>query len=485
MNLTTLYDQQQALMSKAISSVELTKISLEKIQKSQQTLNSFITVCDKSALTVAKIADEKRQLGNNNPLLGIPMAHKDIFCTKDIKTSCGSKMLDNFYPPYESTVSQKINDAGMVMVGKTNMDEFAMGSSNETSFYGPCKNPWHLDKVPGGSSGGSAACVAAGLTTIATGTDTGGSIRQPASLCGITGLKPTYGRISRWGMIAYASSLDQAGVFAKTSQDIALVLNAIAGFDKMDSTSSKTPIEDYTLKLDEPLKGKTIGLPKAFFNEHLDPTVMDKIMAAKAVYESLGAKVIDVDLANMHLAIPCYYIIAPAECASNLARFDGIRFGHQSNKGETLTDFYCHNRSEGFGLEVKRRILTGNYVLSSGFYDAYYIKAQKIRRLILNDFENAFNQVDFLLGPTTPTTAFDLGQRLSPSETYLADIYTTAINLAGLPGLTHPAGFIDDLPIGAQLIAPAFQESLLLNAAHQFQKVTDYHLKTPKGFTHD
>ncbi len=471
---------QQALSNKELSSVELCKLSLQEASRLNQDLNCFISLCEEKALISAELADKRRAKGESPPLLGIPIAHKDLFCTEGIRTTCGSKMLEHFIPPYSATVVEKLKEAGMVTIGKTNMDEFAMGSSNETSYFGPCHNPWDKSKTPGGSSGGSAVAVAAGIVPASTGSDTGGSIRQPASFCNLTGIKPSYGRVSRWGMIAFASSLDQGGLFARSSEDLAILLGAMAGFDAKDSTSINQSVPDYTLTLNNSLKDKVIGLPKTYFNDSLDPNIATIIESCRKVYESLGAKVIEIELPFMHLSVPCYYVLAPAECSSNLSRYDGIRYGHRSEQEEDLTALYKNTRQEGFGLEVKRRILTGCYVLSSGYYDAYYRKAQKIRRLILNDFLKAFEKVDFILGPTTPSNAFSLNQTdTTPSERYLADVYTTAVNLAGLPALSMPAGFVNNLPVGAQLIGPSFQEALLLNAAHQYQGITDVHQRMP------
>lgn len=471
------------LHEKKTSSVELTKHFLDRIEKHDKKLNSFITVTSEHALHQAKQADERRAKGENSPLLGIPMAHKDIFCTDNIKTSCGSRMLDNFIAPYDATVVTKLNEAGMVMLGKTNMDEFAMGSSNETSFYGDVKNPWDLERVPGGSSGGSAAAVAAGLTPFATGTDTGGSIRQPAGLTNLTGLKPTYGRVSRYGMIAYASSLDQGGPMTKSAEDAAMVLNAMAGFDPHDSTSVNEPVPDYTKTLNDSLKGLRIGLPKEYFSDGLSDDVAGCIQAAIREYEKLGATVHEISLPNTALSVPVYYVIAPAECSSNLARYDGVRYGYRCQDPKDLEDLYKRSRSEGFATEVKRRIMIGTYVLSSGFYDAYYIKAQRVRRLIKNDFTSAFNNVDVIACPTTPTPAFKCNEKTSdPISMYLSDIYTIAPNLAGLPGISIPVGFINQLPIGMQLIGNVFGEAKILNVAHQYQQVTDWHKRMPEGF---
>lgn len=481
--LKTIAELSKELAAKKISSVELTKHFLERIHRYAKQLNCFITVTDELALAMAKAADERRAKGETNPLLGIPLSQKDIFCTSGVKTSCGSKILDNFISPYNATVVERMNKAGMVMLGKTNMDEFAMGSSNENSFYGPVKNPWDLERVPGGSSGGSAAAVSAFLTPAATGTDTGGSIRQPAALCNITGLKPTYGRVSRYGMIAFASSLDQAGPMARSAEDAALLLNAMAGFDERDSTSVNEPVPDYTATLNDSLKGLRIGLPKEFFGEGLDPDVAKVIEVAIKEYEKMGAVFKEIHLPNTTLSIPAYYIVAPAECSSNLARFDGVRYGYRCDNPKDLEDLYKRSRSEGFGAEVKRRIMIGTYALSAGYYDAYYLKAQKMRRVIRDDFAAAFNQVDMILGPTSPTTAFKLGEKTTdPISMYLSDIYTIAVNLAGLPGISLPAGFAKKLPVGMQLIGNHFAEARLLNAAHQYQKVTNWHMQLPEGF---
>lgn len=471
------------LTNKKISSVELTQHFLDRIKQHDKKLNSFISITEDYALQAAQHADALRAQGQHNPLLGIPIAHKDIFCTDGIKTSCGSKMLDNFVAPYDATVVSNFKKAGMVMLGKTNMDEFAMGSSNETSYYGPVRNPWNLDYVPGGSSGGSAAAVAAGLAPASTGTDTGGSIRQPAGLCNITGLKPTYGRVSRYGMIAFASSLDQGGPFGKSVEDVALLMNAMAGFDERDSTSINEPVPDYTATLNDSIKGLRIGLPKEYFSEGLNSDVAKAIDAAIKEYEKLGAVIKEISLPNTGLSAPAYYVIAPAECSSNLARYDGVRYGYRCDQPKDLQDLYKRSRSEGFGSEVKRRIMIGTYVLSAGYYDAYYIKAQRVRRLIRDDFVNAFKEVDVILSPTAPTPPFKLGEKTSdPISMYLSDIYTIAINLAGLPGISVPAGFVNNLPVGMQLIGNLFGEAKLLNIAHQYQRVTDWHKRMPEGF---
>ncbi len=479
----TLTELSASLRAKKISSTELTQHFLARIEKYDKTLNSFITVTPTIALEQAKQADLHLQKGNGSPLMGIPFAHKDIFCTLGIKTSCASKMLDNFIAPYDATLVSWLNQAGIVLLGKTNMDEFAMGSSNENSFYGAVKNPWDISRVPGGSSGGSSAAVAARLTPAASGTDTGGSIRQPASLCNLTGLKPTYGRISRYGLIAFASSLDQAGPLTQTAEDAALLMNSMAGFDEKDSTSIEQPVPNYLLTLNDSLKGLKIGLPKEYFSQDLDPKVSTTIQAAIKLYEQLGAKISRVSLPNCQLVIPLYYIIASAECASNLARYDGVRYGYRCNNPVDLNDLYERTRGEGFGHETKRRLLMGTYVLSAGYCDAYYTKAQKIRALLIEEFKAAFKEVDILLGPTTPTTAFKLGEKINdPVSMYLSDIYTIAISLAGLPAISIPAGFINGLPLGMQLIGRPFTEAKLLNAAHRYQQVTDWHKKIPENF---
>ncbi|OGT61820.1 MAG: aspartyl/glutamyl-tRNA amidotransferase subunit A [Gammaproteobacteria bacterium RIFCSPHIGHO2_12_FULL_45_12] len=471
------------LSTKKISSVELTQHYLERIRRLNPQLNAFITVTEEHALDSAKAADTARAQGKAGPLTGMPVAQKDIFCTDGIKTSCGSRMLDNFIAPYDATVVKKFKAAGTILLGKTNMDEFAMGSSNENSYYGPVNNPWQLEHIPGGSSGGSAAAVAAGLVPAATGTDTGGSIRQPAAMCGITGIKPTYGRVSRYGMVAFASSLDQGGPMAKTAEDNALLLNIMAGFDEQDSTSIDHPVPDYTAHLNDSIKGKRIGLPKEYFAAGLESDVAKAIDAAIKEYEKAGAIMVDISLPTTHLAIPAYYVLAPAECSSNLARYDGVRYGYRCKDPIDLEDLYKRSRSEGFGAEVKRRIMIGTYALSSGYYDAYYLKAQKIRRLICQDFTHAFKTVDAILSPTAPSTAFKLGEKTSdPIGMYLSDIYTIAVNLAGLPAMSLPAGFSRGLPIGLQLIGKLFDESTLLNLAHCYQQATDWHTHIPEAF---
>lgn len=479
----TLAEIARALAAKEFSASELSSHLLARIKALDPQLNSFISLTEELAMSQAKAADARRAAGESGALLGAPLAHKDLFCTQGIRTSCGSKILDNFKAPYDATVVDKLAAAGTVTLGKLNMDEFAMGSSNESSYYGAVKNPWDLSRVPGGSSGGSAAAVAARLIPAATGTDTGGSIRQPAALTNLTGLKPTYGRVSRWGMIAYASSLDQGGPLARTAEDCALLLQAMAGFDAKDSTSVDQPIDDYLAALSQPLNGLRIGLPKEYFGAGLDPRIADKVMAVVEELKKLGASVKEISLPNMQHAIPAYYVIAPAEASSNLSRFDGVRFGYRCENPVNLEDLYKRSRGEGFGAEVKRRIMVGTYALSAGYYDAYYLKAQKIRRLIKNDFVAAFNDVDVILGPTTPNLAWKLGEKNNdPVAQYLEDIYTITANLAGIPGLSMPAGFVDGLPVGVQLLAPYFQEGRLLNVAHQYQQVTDWHTQAPSGF---
>ena len=477
----TVAELSAAMASKEISSVELTKAYLDRIEAHNKTLNAFVTVCKDTALGAAAKADQLRAKGESGPLLGVPLAHKDIFCTAGIKTTSGSKMLHNFISPYDATVVQRLNEAGMVTLGKTNMDEFAMGSSNETSFFGPVRNPWDTTKVPGGSSGGSAAAVAADLCAIATGTDTGGSIRQPAAFCGVTGFKPSYGRVSRWGMIAFASSLDQAGPICKSAEDAAIMLNAIAGLDTKDSTSADVPVEDFTAGLGNSVKGLRIGIPRQHFAEGLSPEVEAVVREGLRELEANGAILKDIDLPNNHLSVSAYYVVAPAEASANLSRFDGVRYGYRCENPVDLDDMYKRSRSEGFGDEVKRRILIGTYALSAGFYDAYYRKAQQIRRLIKNDFTEAFKEVDIIIGPTSPHTAFDLGAKTDPVTMYLEDIYTIAVNLAGLPGISVPAGFVNQMPVGMHMVSSDFSEAKLLNVAHQFQQLTDWHKKRPSS----
>jgi aspartyl-tRNA(Asn)/glutamyl-tRNA(Gln) amidotransferase subunit A len=485
----------QALADKEISSVELTQLYLDRIARLNPQLNAFITVDAEKSLAQAQAADQRLAAGKNagscGALTGVPLAQKDIFCAKGWRTTCGSKMLGNFVSPYDATVIAKFDAAGAVNLGKTNMDEFAMGSSNETSFFGAVKNPWDTSRVPGGSSGGSAAAVAALLAPAATGTDTGGSIRQPAALCNLTGLKPTYGVVSRYGMIAFASSLDQAGPMARSAEDCALMLNAMAGFDERDSTSLDRPTEDYSAALnatvgDKPLAGLRIGLPKEFFGDDeksgCTPEVMQLIEAALADYRKLGAETVDISLPNMKRSVPAYYVIAPAEASSNLSRFDGVRYGYRAPDYSDLNDMYSKSRAQGFGAEVKRRILIGAYVLSHGYYDAYYLQAQRIRRLIANDFVAAFKQCDVIMGPTSPSTAFKLGEKAAdPVQMYLSDIYTIAVNLAGLPGMSIPCGLANGLPAGLQLIGDYFGEAKLLNVAHRYQQATGWHLQRPAG----
>ena len=470
------------LLNKDFSSVELTEYFLSRIKKLNPSINAFITVDEEKTLIQAKFADEKISKGDLNPLTGIPIAQKDIFCAKGWKTTCGSLMLDNFISPYDAFVIEAFNKVGSVNLGKTNMDEFAMGSSNETSYYGPVKNPWNLDYVPGGSSGGSAAAVASRMAPIATGTDTGGSIRQPASLCGLTGLKPTYGLVSRFGMIAFASSLDQAGPMALTSEDCAYMLNVMAGYDERDSTCINRPKEDYLANLDHSIQGLKIGVPKEFFDEGLDANVQKLVEEALNEYKKLGAELVDISLPNTSLAIPVYYVIAPAEASSNLSRYDGVRYGYRAKEYKDLMDMYFKTREQGFGDEVKRRILIGTYVLSAGYYDAYYLKAQKIRKLISNDFREAFTKCDVIMGPAAPSVAFKSGDKKEdPLAMYLQDIYTISTNLAGLPGMSLPVGQIQGLPVGLQIIGNYFKESQMLNVAHAYQQKTQWHKMMPEG----
>lgn len=469
----------QALERGDYSCRELISHHLDRI--SNENLNSYITVDDKNALNQADEIDALRAKGNAPKLAGIPIAHKDIFCTKGIKTSAGSKMLDNFIAPYDSTVSTKLKTAGCISLGKTNMDEFAMGSSNENSYYGPVKNPWALDRVPGGSSGGSAAAVAGRLCAAATGTDTGGSIRQPAAMCGITGIKPTYGRISRWGMIAFASSLDQAGPLARSAEDAALLLEAMSGYDPKDSTSINKPVPAFSTLLNEPLQGLRIGICTDHFEKGLDPDITNAVQGALRFFEAAGAIIQNIELPTSKYAIPAYYVIAPAEASANLSRYDGVRFGHRCESPVDLADMYKRSRSEGFGKEVKQRIMVGSFTLSAGYYDAYYRKAQQIRRLIKNDFLSAFKDVDLIIGPTTPSTAFKIGEKNDDQiDMYLQDIYTITSNLAGLPAASIPVGFSQGLPIGMQVIGNYYDEARILNLAHQYQKETDWHQKSPQ-----
>jgi aspartyl-tRNA(Asn)/glutamyl-tRNA(Gln) amidotransferase subunit A len=465
------------------SSVELTEALLERIARFDPDLNAFVTVTADEALAAAARADEARGSGSAGVLNGLPIVHKDIFCTRGVRTTCGSKMLDNFISPYDATVVERLAAAGAVVLGKANMDEFAMGSSNETSYFGPVKNPWNPDCSPGGSSGGSAAAVAARLAPAATGTDTGGSIRQPAALTGTVGIKPTYGRVSRYGMIAFASSLDQAGVITRTAEDAARMLGVMSGFDERDSTCIDHPVPDYVGGLDQPVKGLRVGIVRQHFDAGLDEQCAQRIREAIAVLESLGATTVEVDLPNLDLSVPTYYVVAPAECSSNLSRFDGVRFGHRAENAEDLLDLYCRSRGEGFGDEVKRRIMTGTYALSAGYYDAYYLKAQQVRQLIADDFRNAFADVDLIVGPTSPSPAFRLGEKVDdPITMYLNDIYTIGANLAGLPGMSIPCGFVDELPVGLHMVGPHFAEETLLRCAHQYQLQTDWHTACPEAF---
>ncbi|TVT77167.1 MAG: Asp-tRNA(Asn)/Glu-tRNA(Gln) amidotransferase subunit GatA [Denitromonas halophila] len=477
----SLKDLAAALRAGTLSSVELTTLFLDRIDALNPSLNAFITVDRDGALTAARAADARLAAGTAGPLTGIPLAHKDVFCTEGVRTTCASRMLENFVSPYDAHVVSQLKAAGAVMLGKTNMDEYAMGSSNENSHFGPAKNPWDASRVPGGSSGGSAVAVAARLAPMATGTDTGGSVRQPAALTGVTGIKPTYGVVSRYGMIAYASSLDQGGAFGRSAEDCALLLSAMAGFDPRDSTSVERETEDYTRDLGKPLAGLRIGLPKEFFAEGMDDDVRAAIDAALDQYRQLGATTVEVSLPNAKLAIPAYYVIAPAEASSNLSRFDGVRYGHRAPEYVDLADMYSKSRAQGFGAEVKRRILVGTYVLSHGYYDAYYLQAQKLRRLIAEDFIAAFTHCDVIAGPTSPTVAWPIGEKSDdPVQMYLQDIYTIAVNLAGLPGLSLPCGTgAGDLPVGLQLIGNYFDEARLLNVAHGFQQATDWHRRMP------
>ncbi|GLS25019.1 Asp-tRNA(Asn)/Glu-tRNA(Gln) amidotransferase subunit GatA [Marinibactrum halimedae] len=482
MHTKTIAELAAGLRAKEYTSVELTQHFLNRIKNLDSQYNSFVSITEEIALAQAKEADERLAKGDANPLCGIPIAHKDIFCTNGVRTACGSKMLDNFIPPYDATVVENLRAAGAVMLGKVNMDEFAMGSSNETSFYGPVKNPWDTDCVPGGSSGGSAAAVAGLLAPGATATDTGGSIRQPASHCGLTGIKPTYGRVSRWGMIAFASSLDQAGVLTRSAEDAAIMLSAMASYDDKDSTCINQPTEDYTATLGNSLDGLRIGVPKEYFGEGLRPEIAEHVRTALKWYEGQGATLVDIELPHTHLSVPAYYVIAPAECSANLSRFDGVRYGHRCDDPKDLNDLYKRTRAEGFGDEVKRRILVGTYALSAGYYDAYYRKAMKVRRLIKQDFDQAFEKVDVIMGPTTTAPAFKFGAKGNdPVAMYLEDIYTIATNLAGLPGLSIPCGLVDEKPVGLQVIGKAFDEGKLLNVAHQYQLATDFHQLTAPG----
>jgi len=477
----TIVELAVALKDGSVTSRGLTEDYLSRIERFDGDLNTFITVTGEAALAAADRADQVLERQEGGPLTGIPLAHKDIFCTEGILTTCGSKMLSDFISPYDARVVENLAAAGTVMIGKTNMDEFAMGSSTETSFYGPVANPWNLRRSPGGSSGGSAAAVAAGLVPAATGTDTGGSIRQPAALTGITGFKPTYGRVSRYGMIAFASSLDQAGVLTLTAEDAALLMQAMAGYDARDSTCAEVPVPDYADALGASLAGKRIGVPKEFFDEGLDPASAVQLREAISMFETLGASVEEVSLPHIGASVPTYYVVASAEASSNLSRYDGVRFGHRHDGADSLEALYKLSRKEGFGAEVKRRIMTGTYVLSAGYYDAYYLQAQKARHLIADDFKRCFESVDVIAGPTTPTVAFGLGEKIDdPVQMYLNDIYTIGVNLAGLPGASIPCGLVDGLPVGLQLIGPAFSEATVLNFAHQYQQKTDWHQRAPE-----
>ena len=483
LHLQTLTQLAAGLEKGTFSSVDITKALLERIDSHNGTLNAFITVTAEQALADAQRADDARASGNAGVLNGLPIVNKDIFCTRDVLTTCGSRMLENFVSPYDATVVHRMAEAGAVMLGKSNMDEFAMGSSNETSYFGPVMNPWNLECSPGGSSGGSAAAVAARLAPAATGTDTGGSIRQPAALTGTVGLKPTYGRVSRYGMIAFASSLDQAGVITRSTADAAMLLGVMAGFDERDSTSINQPVPDYVAGLDKSLKGLRVGIVRQHFDEGLDEKCGIAVKDALALLEAQGAILTEVDLPNLELSVPTYYVVAPAECSSNLSRFDGVRFGHRADDAEDLFDLYCRSRGEGFGAEVKRRIMTGTYVLSAGYYDAYYLKAQQVRQLIADDFRKAFAGVDVIAGPTTPTPAFRLGDKTDdPITMYLNDIYTIGANLAGLPGISVPCGMVDDMPVGLHLVGAHFGEEALLNCAHQYEQRTDWNDACPEDF---
>jgi aspartyl-tRNA(Asn)/glutamyl-tRNA(Gln) amidotransferase subunit A len=483
LHLRTLTELARGIRDGEFSASELTETLLARIKATNERLNAFITITEKEASRQAAAADEARARNAAPPLNGVPIVHKDLFCTKDVLTTCGSRMLGNFVSPYDATVVERLKEAGAVMLGKTNMDEFAMGSSNETSYFGPVANPWNDKRSPGGSSGGSAVAVAARLVPAGTGTDTGGSIRQPAALTGTVGLKPTYGRVSRYGMVAFASSLDQAGVITRSAEDAATLLGIIAGFDERDSTSVDHPVPDYAAGLKRSLSGLRIGIVRQHFDEGLYAQCAARVKDALDVLRQEGATLIDVDLPNLALSVPTYYVVAPAECSSNMSRFDGVRFGHRAKNPQDLLDLYCRSRGEGFGAEVKRRIMTGTYVLSAGYYDAYYLKAQKVRQLIGQDFKNAFADVDVIAGPTAPTPAFALGEKIDdPITMYLNDIYTIGANLAGLPGVSVPCGFADALPVGLQLVGPHFAEEKILNVAHQYQLLTDWHKACPEGF---
>ena len=479
----TLTELKAGLDGGQYTSRELVEALLGRIASLDGQLNAFVTVLEDSALEAAEASDARRAAGEAGVLEGLPIVHKDIFCTRGVTTTCGSRMLENFVSPYDATVVERLAGAGAVLLGKTNMDEFAMGSSNETSYFGPVKNPWDLERSPGGSSGGSAAAVAARLAPAATGTDTGGSIRQPAALTNTVGVKPTYGRVSRYGMIAFASSLDQAGTITRSADDAALLLGVMAGFDERDSTSIEHPVDDYLAGLDAPLEGLRVGIVRQHFDAGLDDATGEAVREALALLESKGATLTEVDLPNLDYCVPTYYVVAPAECSSNLSRFDGVRFGHRADNAADLNDLYRKSRGEGFGAEVKRRVMTGTYVLSAGYYDAYYLKAQKVRQLISDDFRNAFAGVDVIAGPTTPTPAFKLGDKTDdPITMYLNDIYTIGANLAGLPALSTPCGSVEGLPVGLHLVGPHWSEGRLLNVAHQYQQDTDWHATAPEAF---
>jgi len=483
MHRMTVSELASALARREFSSVELTRHFLARIEALDGRINGFSTVTAERALAQAEAADARRARGEAGPLTGVPYAHKDIFCVRGVRTTCGSRMLADFVAPYDAGVTERLDAAGAVMLGRANMDEFAMGSSNESSVHGPVRNPWETSRVPGGSSGGSAAVVAARLAPFATGTDTGGSIRQPAALCGLTGIKPTYGLVSRYGMIAFASSLDQGGPLALDARDAALTLEAMCGFDPRDSTSIDRPVENYSSQLGKALTGLRLGLPRQFLGEGMEPGVRAAIEAALPVLKDLGAELVEVDLPSLALSVPAYYIVAPAECSSNLSRYDGVRFGYRCDNPKDLQDLYQRSRAEGFGDEVKRRILIGTYALSAGYYDAYYLKAQKVRRLIRDDFARAFESVDALVGPTAPGVAFRLGEKnQDPVTMYLCDIYTIAVNLAGLPAMSLPCGFSEALPVGMQLIGNYFSEGRLLNIAWQYQHATDWHSRIPEAY---
>ncbi|MEA1989856.1 MAG: Asp-tRNA(Asn)/Glu-tRNA(Gln) amidotransferase subunit GatA [Pseudomonadota bacterium] len=479
----TIKQMSEKLHAGEITSVQLTQHYLDRISQYDADINAYVTVTPELAIAMAKEADEKLAAGKGELLTGIPIAHKDIFCTDGVKTSCSSKMLDNFIAPYDAHVVTQLKKVGMPILGKTNMDEFAMGSTSESSYYGPTKNPWDLNAVPGGSSGGAAAVVAAGLAPMATGTDTGGSIRQPASFCGITGIKPTYGSVSRFGIVAYASSFDQAGPMTRSAEDSAWMLNAMAGFDERDSTSLERETPDYAAELGQSLKGLKVGVPAEYFGDGLDPEVEKIVRDAIAEVEKLGAETVEVHLPNKDLAVPSYYVLAPAEASSNLSRFDGVRFGHRCENPKDLEDLYKRSRSEGFGAEVKRRIMVGAYALSAGFYDAYYLKAQKLRRMVRDDFTKAFESCDVIMGPVAPSPAFNIGEKSDDQVSmYLSDLYTIPVNLAGLPGLSVPAGFANNRPVGLHIVGPYFSEAKLLNIGHQFQQVTDWHKQMPEQY---